>query len=158
VNIARATKMYPVEEKPTTSIAGAEWVQSRVGGRGTYADGARMFVDFNAVVAGTERGGAFVSDARGFANIIRGRGQAPPPLTNRGHWHPESSEFWLIMEGQIRYNIEGLDVFVADVGDVVYVPKQRYHLASAAGDGMSTRLAMNGYPDLSHNYEVTTAQ
>ena len=35
---------------------------------------------------------------------------------------------------KIRYNIEGLPVFEADQGDIVYVPKMRFHLASFAGD------------------------
>ena len=58
------------------------------------------------------------------------------------------------MLGQIRYTIEGLPTFVADQGDIVYVPKQRWHLASFAGDSMSARLAMNGYPDLAHSFEA----
>ena len=42
----------------------------------------------------------------------------------------------------------------AEQGDIVYVPKQRWHLASFAGDGLSARLAMNGYPDLAHSFEA----
>jgi uncharacterized cupin superfamily protein len=97
-------------------------------------------------VEGGRRGGAFVSDDRGFANIIRGQGTPPPPDTNVGHYHAYGSEFWLIMEGQIDYLIEGLPFFSAHVGDIVYVPAGRYHRASWGGDGMSTRLAINGYP------------
>ena len=52
------------------------------------------------------------------------------------------------------YTIEGLPTFVAEQGDIVYVPKQRWHLASFAGDGLSARLAMNGYPDLAHSFEA----
>jgi hypothetical protein len=37
------------------------------------------------------------------------------------------------------------------------VPKQRWHLASLAGDGMSARLALNGYPDLVHSFEERDA-
>ena len=69
------------------------------------------------------------------ANIILGRGIPPPPLTNKGHFHEESAEFWFILLDKIRYNIEGVPVFVADQGDIVYVPKQRWHLASFGGDG-----------------------
>ena len=96
----------------------------------------------------------FVVDARGFANIILGRGIPPPPPSDKGHFHTESSEFWFILLGKIRYSIEGLPTFEADQGDIVYVPKQRWHLASFAGDGMSARLAMNGYPDLAHSFET----
>jgi hypothetical protein len=59
-----------------------------------------------------------------------------------------------ILLGQIRYTIEGLPTFIADQGDIVYVPKQRWHLASLAGNGMSARLAMNGYTDLAHSFEA----
>lgn len=157
VNIAKARKMYPMDEKPVP-VAGFEFVPVRVPGKGAYEEGNKPFVDFNAVVAGTDKTRRFVHDDRGVANIILGRGIPPPPLADRGHFHPESAEFWFILLGKIRYNIEGLQVFEADQGDVVYVPKQRFHLASFAGDGMSCRLAMNGYTDLSHSYEAANAK
>jgi len=60
--------------------------------------------------------------------------------------------------GQIRYHIEGVpEVFIANEGDVVYVPKQHWHLASAAGDGLACRLAMNAFNDLGHSYEAEPA-
>jgi mannose-6-phosphate isomerase-like protein (cupin superfamily) len=154
VNIARARRMYPVDSTPIP-VAGMKYVKSRVAGRGTYDGGNKPFVDFNAVVAGTDKTRQFVNDARGVANIILGRGIPPPPPTDKGHFHTESSEFWFILLGQIRYTIEGLPTFLADQGDIVYVPKQRWHLASFGGDGMSARLAMNGYPDLAHSFEYT---
>jgi mannose-6-phosphate isomerase-like protein (cupin superfamily) len=153
VNIAKARKMYPMDVKPVP-VAGFTFVPVRVPGKGTYAEGNKPFVDFNAVVAGTDKTRRFIHDDRAVANIILGKGIPPPPLTERGHFHPESAEFWFILLGKIRYNIEGLNVFEADQGDIVYVPKQRFHLASFAGDGMSCRLAMNGYTDLSHSYEA----
>jgi mannose-6-phosphate isomerase-like protein (cupin superfamily) len=154
VNIAKARKMYPVDETPVP-VAGMEYVRARVAGRGTYDNGNKPFVDFNAVVAGTDRTRQFVVDARGFANIILGRGAPPPNPADKGHFHLESSEFWFILTGQIRYTIEGVPTFIADQGDIVYVPKQRWHLASFAGEGPSARLAMNGYPDLAHSYEAS---
>ena len=54
----------------------------------------------------------------------------------------------------MRYTIETQQTFVADQGDIVYAPKQMWHLASLAGDGaISCRVAMNGYPNLAHNFE-----
>ena len=156
VNIARARKMYPLDVTPAP-VPGVEFVKARVAGRGTYDGTNKPFVDFNAVVAGTDKTRGFVVDDRGFANIILGRGIPPPPASDKGHFHTESSEFWFILLGQIRYNIEGLPVFVADQGDIVYVPKQRWHLASFAGDGPSARLAMNGYPDLAHSFDAENA-
>ena len=153
VNIARARRMYPVEASPAP-VAGVEFVKARVAGRGGYDGGNKPFVDFNAVVAGTDKTRQFVVDPRGFANIILGRGIPPPPPSDKGHFHTESSEFWFILLGKIRYTIEGLPTFEADQGDIVYVPKQRWHLASFGGDGPSARLAMNGYPDLAHSFEA----
>lgn len=157
VNIARAQKIYPTDETPVP-IEGTQYVRSRIAGRGSYDERTRPWVDFNAVLAGTDRTRQFVVDARGFANIILGRGGPPPNPNDKGHFHTESSEFWFILAGQIRYTIEGLETFIADQGDIVYVPKQRWHLASFAGEGPSARLAMNGYPDLAHSFEAETAQ
>lgn len=156
VNIAKARKMYPMDEKPVP-VPGFTFIPVRVPGKGTYAEGNKPFVDFNAVVAGTDKTRRFVHDDRAVANIILGKRIPPPALTERGHFHPESAEFWFILLGKIRYNIEGLDVFEAEQGDIVYVPKQRFHLASFAGD-LSCRLAMNGYTDLSHSYEAATTR
>ena len=67
------------------------------------------------------------------------------------------------MSGKIRYRLEDAakfgapEVFEADPGDLVYAPRQTWHLASVGGVGTDvrgTRIAMNGYPDLAHNYEA----
>ena len=132
VNVTRARKLYPMDETPVP-VSGFEYVKTRVtGGRGVLDPQNRPVVDFNKVVAGQERGGAFVTDDRSFANIIMGPYQKPQP-GNKGHYHEEGGEFWLIMLGKIRYNIEGLQEFEADEGDVVYVPRQTWHLASFGG-------------------------
>jgi mannose-6-phosphate isomerase-like protein (cupin superfamily) len=155
VNVARARKLYPLDETPVP-LPGFEFVKTRVtGGRGLLDPQNRPVVDFNKVVAGQERGGAFVTDDRSFANIIMGNYQRPQP-GNKGHYHEEGGEFWLVMLGKIRYKIEGLDQFEADEGDVVYVPRQTWHLASNGGqEGLrSCRLAMNGFPYQAHMFEA----
>ena len=154
VNVARARKLYPVDEA-AVPLPGFQYVKTRVdGGQGVLDPQNRPLVDFNKVVSGEERGGAFVTDDRSFANIIMGRYQAPQP-GNKGHYHEEGGEFWLIMLGHIRYKIEGLEQFEAEEGDVVYVPRQTWHLASNGGkEGeRSCRLAMNGFPYQAHMYE-----
>ncbi len=159
VNVARTRKMYAMEETPAP-IPGNKYVAARVAGKGTYEGGKKPFVDFNAVAAGTDSTRQFVVEPGAFANIILGRGIAPPALTEKGHFHQESAEFWFIMLGKIRYNIEGLQVFEADQGDIVYAPKQRWHLASFGGDvgAPSCRLAMNGFSDLAHSFETANAR
>jgi mannose-6-phosphate isomerase-like protein (cupin superfamily) len=155
VNVARARKLYPVDEAPVP-LAGFEYVKTRVdGGAGVLDPQNRPVVDFNKVVAGQERGGAFVTDDRSFANIILGNYQRPQP-GNKGHYHEEGGEFWLVMLGHIRYKLEELPEFEAEEGDVVYVPRQTWHLASNGGkEGeRSCRLAMNGFPYQAHMYEA----
>ena len=149
--------LYAETETPP-SVAGINWTRVRVPTARGYAEGERPFLNFADVQSGAARPGAFVSDARGFANIIRGNppqnkptAQNPNP-TDLGHFHLEYAEFWLVMEGQIDYLIEGLPFFTADVGDVVYVPNGRFHRASHGGTGFSTRLALNGFPSGLHNY------
>ena len=156
LNIAHARKLYPADETPVP-MPGIDYVRARIAGRGNYDDGNRMMVDFNQVAAGAERGGEWIADRDGSANIILGRGAPPPDPSNKGHFHSESSEHWMIMLGQVRYTIEGVPTFIAEVGDIVYVPKQTWHLASPAGDGMTCRLAMNAFSDLAHSFEAAPA-
>ena len=154
VNVARARKLYPLDETPAP-LPGFDYIPTRVlGGRGTLDADNRPVLDFAKVVAGEERAGAFVTDDRSFANIIIGNYQASQP-GNKGHYHEEGSEFWLIMLGKVRYKIEGLPEFEAEPGDVVYVPRQTWHLASfGGGPGLrSCRLAMNGFPYQAHMFE-----
>ena len=163
VNVANQAKIYPLDETPTPRD-GYTFIRSRVGGaKGAYDERSKMFVNFFDDVLPTGRGGAFVSDVRSFCNIIIGNPQNEPAPTDRGHFHQESGEFWLIMSGKIRYRLEDAtkfgtpEVFEADPGDVVYAPRQTWHLASVGGVGTNergTRIAMNGYPDLAHNYEA----
>jgi mannose-6-phosphate isomerase-like protein (cupin superfamily) len=156
VNIGGATTMYPIDEKPATA-PGFDFVKVRISGKGSYDARNKPYVDFGAVVDGTDSTRRFIADDRAVANIIRGKPQNPAPA-GKGHFHVESSEFWFILEGQIRYRIGSLPVFLADQGDIVYVPKQTWHLASHGPTAMSTRLAMNGYQDLLHNWEPTEDQ
>lgn len=155
VNVAGARKLYPLGETPEP-LPGFEHIPTRVtGGRGALDAENRTVVDFDKVVAGEERAGPFVVDDRSFANILIGNYQSPQP-GSKGHFHEEGSEFWLIMLGKIRYKIEGLPEFEAEPGDVVYVPRQTWHLASFGGEpGLrSCRLAMNGFPYQAHLFEA----
>jgi mannose-6-phosphate isomerase-like protein (cupin superfamily) len=155
VNVARARKLYPLDGRPEP-LPGFEFVATRVtGGRGMLDAENRPFVNFADVLAGKERAGSFVVDDRSFANIIIGDHQQPRP-GDKGHYHEEGSEFWLVMLGSIRYRIEGLPEFEGAPGDVVYVPRQTWHLASFGGsEGLrSCRLAMNGFPYQAHMFEA----
>jgi len=95
----------------------------------------------------------FVADTTNFANVIRGHGVPTPPDSNKGHFHIDYNEFWVIAEGTVDYKMEGMTVYTANVGDVVYAPQGRWHRASWAGNGMSTRIAINPRPYGMHNFD-----
>ena len=151
ITVANSRYDYPSDVTPP-AIAGFEFVKVTVAGKGKYENGNVPFLDFNDVIAGKVRANNFVKDDRYVVNILRGRGQSDPGPATNGHFHESSSEFWYIMEGQVRFTIETQPTFIADQGDIVYAPKFMWHLASLAGDGMSTRIPINGYVDLGHHY------
>ena len=122
-----------------------------------YTDKVRPYLDFwgDFVKRPAKRGdNAFVSDTNNFMNVIRGHGTPTPPDSNKGHFHIDYDEFWVVAEGTIDYKMEGMKVYTADVGDVVYAPQGRWHRASWAGNGMSTRIAINPRPEGMHNYDA----
>ena len=152
VTTAGTQVMYPADEVPTP-VPGMEFLKVRISGKGNYDEVNKPYFDFNTMItANTLQQKRFVVDDRAFANIIRGNPQRDNPK-DKGHFHEVSGEFWFILEGQIEYKIGSLPIFLADQGDVVYVPKQTWHRAHHGGTGPSTRLAMNGYPDLLHDYQ-----
>jgi len=155
VSNADATLLYPEGDTPPPPPEGTEWYRGRLQGQDTYErQNSAPYLDFFAATA-QEPGprGAFTRDDRSFLNIIRGQGIPRPADTERGHFHVNYAEFWFVMEGQISYLIEGVPYFVADPGDIVYAAPGRFHRAAWAGEGMSTRIAINGYPGGSHHYE-----
>jgi mannose-6-phosphate isomerase-like protein (cupin superfamily) len=127
---------------------------------GVWLHNNKPHVSFDEVARGLEEGRLkgtvrIVQDDRGTANFIYGYEKQLPPFNpkNLGHYHPECAEYWLIMRGQIRYPIETVGDIVASEGDVVYVPRYTFHAPRWHGEGPSCRLAMNGYPQISHLYE-----
>jgi mannose-6-phosphate isomerase-like protein (cupin superfamily) len=91
----------------------------------------------------------------GDSGSVYGYNSKLPPLDVkvRGHYHPEGAEYWLVMSGRIRYPIEKVGVIIAEAGDVVYVPAYTWHAPRWWGDGPSCRLAMNGFPYISHLFD-----
>jgi mannose-6-phosphate isomerase-like protein (cupin superfamily) len=154
VNIGDAKTMYPIDETPTP-LPGFNFVKVRISGKGKYEGGNKPFVDFNQVVAGTDKTRRFIADDRAVANIIMGDPKTQPAVTDadKGHFHEESSEFWFILLGKMEYKIGSLPIFLADQGDIVYAPKQTWHRARFGGTEQACRLAMNGYQDLLHDYQ-----
>jgi mannose-6-phosphate isomerase-like protein (cupin superfamily) len=92
-------------------------------------------------------GGRFVRDDKSEMLVLYGSEKNLPPLdpNDKGHFHPESAEFWLVFAGQIRYSFEGQDPFVASEGDVVYVPAGTWHATRYYGPAPACRLSITEY-------------
>jgi len=152
VNVPNAKTFYPLDVKPP-EMPGFQWLKTRLNRKpGAYGPENQPHVNLFEMAKNPKfRGQPFLVDDRLYANIIYGYERELPPLDtkNPGHYHPESSESWLIMLGQIRYPIEGQGVIIADEGDIVYVPMFTFHAPRYHGNP-SCRLAMNGYPNIAH--------
>jgi len=153
VNIAKAKTLYPKDVTPPDT-PGVNWIPVILGRKPQpYGYQNKPHINLYELAKDTNyKGGRFVHDDRAVSNIIYGSEKNLGKLNekDRGHYHPECAEFWLIMMGQIRYPIEGQGVIIAGEGDVVYAPPFTFHAPRFHGDGMSCRLAMNGYPNIAH--------
>ena len=156
-NVAGAKTLYETDKAPS-----AGWIPVKFPTRevGKFLHNNKAHTTYEEVAKALEEGKLkgtirVVQDDRGTANFIYGYNSKLPPLDpkNKGHYHVEGAEYWLIMSGQIRYPIEKVGVVIAEEGDVVYVPPSTWHAPRWWGDGPSCRLAMNGFPYISHLYE-----
>jgi mannose-6-phosphate isomerase-like protein (cupin superfamily) len=161
-NIAGALTLYEKGAAPP-KFPGLEWRPVRFNNRviAKWEKKNKPHLTFDEVAADLEAGRRqgtqrIVEDARGTANFIYGYNSKLPPLdpNNKGHYHPEGAEYWLIMKGLIRYPIEKIGVVIAEEGDVVYIPRFTWHAPRWWGDGPACRLAMNGFPDIAHLFEA----
>lgn len=159
-NIAGARTVY-ADKNDAPMQPGLPFVPVRFQRRGgVWERNNKPHVTFDEVSRGLEEKRlkgtiSIVEDDRGVANFIYGYEKSLGPIdpNNKGHYHPECAEYWLILAGQIRYPVEAHGVIIADVGDVVYVPRYTFHAPRWHGPGPSCRLAMNGYPNISHLFE-----
>ena len=140
--VTRAGEMpvYDAGETPTP-IPGYEFVRVAYTGPATppRLNPEQIYLHFDRDVVGGKRpAGRFLKAG----SLIRGAAIPTPPADDEGHWHVETSEFYFIMEGQLNYLLEGQELFTAVQGDVVYVPRGRFHRNNFAGTGTATRLAI----------------
>ncbi len=164
-NIAGAKTLYTTGAD-APKLPGLNWMPVRfTRAKGEYDRGNKPHATFDEVAKAIDEGRLkgtirIVEDARGAANFIYGYEKNLPPINpkDKGHYHPEGAEYWLIMKGQIRYPVETKGVIIANEGDVVYVPKFTFHAPRWYGPGPSCRLAMNGYPFISHLFEPVPAK
>ena len=148
MHVSDAKTLYPQDVTPPVA-SGVNWVSVTVNRKPAgYEDGNQPHLNLQeAAKAADYRGGPFVRDDKVSAGIIYGYEKDLPALRpgDRGHFHGDTPEFWLVMAGQVRFAIEGHDVFVGDEGDVAYVPAGTFHLARFYGPGPSCRLAITRF-------------
>lgn len=154
---AKGKTLYPQSVTPP-EMPGVKWIPVVLNRKpAPYGYENKPHINlYDLVKDPSYKGSRFVHDDRGVANIIYGSEKNLPPVNpnDKGHYHPECAEFWLIMMGKIRYPIEKVGTIVAEEGDVVYVPPFTFHAPRFAGDAPSCRLAMNGYPNIAHLREA----
>jgi len=148
VNVARAKSLYPDDVQPPAPPAGTEWVPITINRRSAYDEFNRPHLNIHEAAAENPKysGGRFVRDDKSEMLVLYGHEKNLPPLDpgDKGHFHAESAEFWLVFSGKIRYALEGQEPFVASEGDVVYVPANTWHATRYIGDH-SCRLSITEY-------------
>ncbi len=153
VNIAKAHTLYPKDVQPP-KMAGLEWIPVVLGRKpmGYNLTNKAHINYYELTKDASYKGSRFVHDDRAVSNIIYGSEKNLPPRNpkDRGHFHPECAEFWLILEGEISYPMEYAGEIIATEGDVVYAPPYTFHAPRFHGDKPSCRLAMNGYTNIAH--------
>jgi quercetin dioxygenase-like cupin family protein len=73
-----------------------------------------------------------------------------PGEGNRLHYHPDWSEWWYILRGPWKWEIDNHERTVK-TGDFVFMRKGRKHKITASGDSLSIRMAVSRY-DVEHVY------
>ena len=149
VNVAGAKTVYPEDVAPPPPAPGQQWMQVRLNRTpGRYDEFNQPHLNIHDAASKNEKysGGRFVRDDKSEMLVIYGHEKNMPPLNpdDKGHFHAESAEAWLVFSGKIRYAFEGQQPFIASEGDVVYVPSNTWHATRFIGDN-ACRLSITEY-------------
>ena len=150
VNVAGAKTLYLQESDLPPASPDTKWMVVTINRTpARYDEFNRPHLNIHEEAAGNAKysGGRFVRDDKSEMLVIYGRESNLPPLdpADKGHFHAESAEFWLVFTGQIRYAFEGQEPFVASEGDVVYVPANTWHATRFHGPEPACRLSITEY-------------
>jgi quercetin dioxygenase-like cupin family protein len=150
VNVAGAKTAYPADGPPPEPPPGMQWMAATINRTpGRYDEFNKPHLNIHEEAARNEKytGGRFVRDDKSEMLVLYGHEKNLPPLdpADKGHFHAESAEFWLVFTGRIRYAFEGQEPFVASEGDVVYVPAGTWHATRYTGPDPSCRLSITEY-------------
>jgi mannose-6-phosphate isomerase-like protein (cupin superfamily) len=168
VTLASATPVYP--EKPAKAEAGVEYIPVRLSTGPNPLDvpdanGKPWPIHFNAYDLAKQNAGkkSWTQEAirknRARGNLICGMAGSDQPVgpNNRGHFHSDFAEFWVVMMGELRWTFEG-DIpnsIVATEGDIIYAPPKTWHAPQFWGkQGLNCRLTSSTYPSANHFYDV----
>jgi quercetin dioxygenase-like cupin family protein len=88
-----------------------------------------------------------VADERQLVTLIC----TPPGGGNRPHWHRDFDEWWVVLGGELEWELTGGTVLRAAATDVVWVPRGTVHHIRTVGDAPSLRLAV-AMPPAVHHY------
>ncbi len=149
MNVAGAKTVYPQDVEPPPPAPGQQWMQVRLNRTpGRYDEFNQPHLNIHEAASKNEKysGGRFVRDDKSEMLVIYGHEKNMPPLNpdDKGHFHAESAEAWLVFSGKIRYAFEGQQPFIASEGDVVYVPSNTWHATRFIGDN-ACRLSITEY-------------
>jgi quercetin dioxygenase-like cupin family protein len=149
VNVAGAKTLYPQDVNPPAAAPGTAWTQVRINRTpGRYDEFNQPHLNIHEAASKNEKysGGRFIRDDKSEMLVLYGHEKNMPPLdpADKGHFHAESAEFWLVFSGKIRYSFEGQQPFIASEGDVVYVPSGTWHATRYIGDN-ACRLSITEY-------------
>ena len=150
VNVTHAKTLFPQEAPPPAPAVNTTWVPVTINRTpARYDEFNQPHLNIHQEAAKNEKyaGGRFVRDDKSEMLVLYGHEKNMPPLDplDKGHFHAESAEFWLVFTGQIRYAFEGQQPFVASEGDVVYVPANTWHATRYTGPDPSCRLSITEY-------------
>src|SRR5262245_38466453 len=165
VTLASATPVYP--SRPAEVQPGVEYIPVRLSTGPNPLDvpdpnGKPWPIHFNVNELAKQNDGKknwtqeAIRKNRARGNLICGYQESGPPVgpDNRGHFHSDFAEFWVVMLGELRWTFEG-DVpgsIVATQGDIVYAPPKTWHAPQFWGkNGLNCRLTRRTYR-LAHLY------
>ena len=77
--------------------------------------------------------------------------QQKPGEGCRYHYHPTKDEFWIILQGKFKFDIEDEEPTVGEQGDIIFIEKGKPHKMTCIGNEIGIRLAC-GERDMSHIY------
>jgi mannose-6-phosphate isomerase-like protein (cupin superfamily) len=149
VNVAGAKTLLTHNDTPPPPAPGTTWTAITVNRTpGRYDEFNQPHLNVHEQAAGNPKyaGGRFVRDDKSEMLVLYGHEKNLPPLdpSDKGHFHAENAEFWLVFSGRIRYAFEGQSPFIASEGDIVYVPANTWHATRYVGDD-ACRLSITEY-------------